>query len=68
MVGRSQLANKFVPSLEKNLEPKCMRDVGGHSLQCSKLKPSYEFHFEGLSNFNPSTEGFVQIQDVNPKI
>ena len=25
--------------------------------QCSRLKPSYEFHLEGLSNFNHSTEG-----------
>ena len=35
---------------------------------CSRLKPSYEFHFEGLSNFNASIEGLVQIQDVNPRI
>ena len=38
------------------------------SIQCSKLKPSYEFHFEGLWNFCPSVEGLVQIQDVNPRI
>ena len=36
--------------------------------QCSRLKPSYEFHFEGLSNFSLSVEGLVQIQDVNPRI
>ena len=36
--------------------------------QCSRLKPSYEFHFEGLSNFNRSFEGLVQIQDVNPRM
>ena len=29
--------------------------------QCSRLKPSYGFHFEGLSNFSPSVEGLVQI-------
>ena len=34
--------------------------------QCSRLKPSYEFHFEGVSNFNASVEGLVQMQDVNP--
>ena len=26
---------------------------GCHQGQCSKLKPSYEFHVEGLSNFSP---------------
>ena len=36
--------------------------------QCSRLKPSFEFHFEGLSNFNSSVERLVQIQDVNPRI
>jgi hypothetical protein len=40
----------------------CMREKeltkeGGH--QCSRLKPSYEFHLEGLSNFSPSIEGLV---------
>jgi hypothetical protein len=35
--------------------------------QCSRLKPSYEFHFEGLSTFRPSVEGLVQIQDVNSR-
>jgi hypothetical protein len=39
-----------------------------HEHQCSRLKPSYEFHFEGLSNFKSSVEGLVQIQDVNPRI
>jgi hypothetical protein len=32
------------------------------------VKPSYELHFEGLSNFSCSVEGLVQIQDVNPRI
>jgi hypothetical protein len=36
--------------------------------KCSRLKSSYEFYFEGLSNFSPSIEGPVQIQDVNPRI
>ena len=36
--------------------------------QRSRLKPSYEFHFEGLSNFSLSIEELVQIQDVNPRI
>ena len=36
--------------------------------QCSRLKPSYEFHFEGLSNFSTSIEELVQVQDVNPRI
>ena len=35
---------------------------------CSRLKASYEFHFEGLSNFSPSVKGLVQIQDVNSRI
>ena len=34
-------------------------------LKCSRLKPSYEVHLEGFSNFSPSVEGYVQIQDVN---
>ena len=38
------------------------------SQRCSRLNPSYEFHFEGLSNFSLSVEGLVQIQDVNPRI
>ena len=37
-------------------------------MQCSRLKPSYEFHFEGLSNFNSSIKGLVRIQDVNLRI
>ena len=36
--------------------------------QCSRSKLSCEFHFEGLSNFNASIEGYVQIQNVNPRI
>ncbi len=36
--------------------------------QCSRLMPSNDFHFEGLSNFSPSVERLVQIQDVNPRI
>ena len=36
--------------------------------QCSRLKPLYEFHSEGLSNFSPSTEKLVQIQGINPRI
>jgi hypothetical protein len=32
------------------------------------LKPSYEFHFEGLSNFSTSVEELVQIQDINLRI
>ena len=37
-------------------------------VQCSRWKLSYEFHFEGLSNFSSSVEGRAQIQDVNLKI
>jgi hypothetical protein len=33
--------------------------------QCSKLNLSYEFHFEGLSNFSCLVEGLIQIQNVN---
>ena len=36
--------------------------------QWSRLKPSHEFHFEWLSNFSPSVEGLVLIQDVDPRI
>ena len=43
-----------------------MAKFGCH--QCSRLKPSYEFHFEGLSNFSLSVKGLAQIQDVNPRI
>ena len=32
------------------------------------MQPSYEFHFEGLSNFSSSVEELVQIEDVNPRI
>ena len=35
--------------------------------QCSRLKPSYEFHFEGLSNIGATVEGLVQIQNVDPR-
>jgi hypothetical protein len=35
--------------------------------QCSRLKSSYEFQFEGLSNFSPLVEGLVKIQNVNSK-
>ena len=37
-------------------------------VQWSRLKPSYEFHFEGRSNFSPSVERLVRIQDINPRI
>ena len=36
--------------------------------QWSRLKPSCEFHFEGLSNFSLPTKTLVQNQDVNPRI
>ena len=36
--------------------------------QCSRLKPSHKFHFEGLSNFTSLVEGLVQIRDVNLRI
>ena len=36
--------------------------------ECSRLKPSYGFRIEGLSNFSPSTKTLVQIQDVNPRV
>jgi hypothetical protein len=37
--------------------------------QCSRVKPSYKFHFEGLSNFSPLlVEELVSIRDVNPRI
>ena len=36
--------------------------------QCSRLKSSYELHFEGLSHFSSSVERLVQIQDVNLRI
>jgi hypothetical protein len=39
-----------------------------HCMQYSRLKPSYKFHFEGLSNFSPLVEELVQIQDINPRI
>ena len=43
--------------------------LGGKGLgHCSRLKPSYEFHFEGLSNFSSSTKRLVQIQDFNLRI
>ena len=36
--------------------------------ECSRLKPSDEFHFKGLSNVSSSVEPPVQIQDVNPRL
>jgi hypothetical protein len=36
------------------------REVGFRE-QCSRLKPSYEFRFEGFSNFGPPVEGLFQI-------
>ena len=40
----------------------CKTQINHNHNQCSRLKPSYEFHFEGLSNFSPSVEVLVQIQ------
>ena len=37
-------------------------------MQCSRWKPSYEFHSEGLLSFSPTVEGLVLIQDVNVRI
>ena len=39
-----------------------------HGSKCLSPRISYEFHFEGLSNFSASVEGPVQIQDVDPRI
>jgi hypothetical protein len=39
-----------------------------HTMQCSRLKPSYEFHFERLANFSPFVEELDQIQDVGSRI
>ena len=39
-----------------------------YSAGAAYMKPSYESHFEGLSNLSPSIEMLVQIQDVNPRI
>jgi hypothetical protein len=39
----------------------------GHG-QCSRLKPSYKFHFEGLLKLSSSAEGLVQIQNVDLRI
>ena len=36
--------------------------------QCSRLKHSYEFHFEGLSNFSSSIERLLQIQRQSKNI
>ena len=53
----------------------CSGQIGSKSLCIALLRQTmfkievlYEFRFEGLSNFNPSVERPVQIQDVNPKI
>ena len=43
-------------------------EPGNRPSQCSRLKPSYEFHIEGLLDFSSSVEGLVEIQDVNPRI
>ena len=48
-------------------DPTNIRTTVG-SYQWSRLKPSNEFHFEGLSNFSLSVEGLVQIQYINPRI
>ena len=48
----------------------CFERVAGNitrPLSCeqwSRLKPSYEFHFEGLLYFSASVEGLVQIQEI----
>ena len=34
-------------------------------MQCSRLKLSYELHFERLLNFGLVFEGLIQIQDVD---
>ena len=36
--------------------------------QWSRSMPSYEFHFEGLSNFSTSVECLVQIQEYENEI
>ena len=35
------------------------RPLASAFMQCSKLKPSYEFHFEGLWNFSIAIEGHI---------
>ena len=50
------------------LLPSHLSCLSHRKTQCSRLKPSYEFHFEGLSNFSFSVEELVQMQDVNPSI
>ena len=41
---------------------------GGEPTRWSRLKSSYEFHFDGFSNFSPLVEVLVRIQDVDPRI
>jgi hypothetical protein len=59
---------------------RCGRDCrsSGHHIKASegliepatvlRFKSSYEFHFEGFSNFSLSTQGLVRIQDINVRI
>ena len=49
-------------------EPKVESLGAFASIRLLQFQCSYEFHFEGFSNFSASVEGSVQIRDVNPRI
>jgi len=63
--------------LRRHESPQCRR-LGGEaesfgsqplSLSVFKFEALIRVsHFEGLSNFSPSGEGLVQIQDVDPRL
>jgi hypothetical protein len=60
--------NNFQSSSSKNLKSflgSCLSPIHlplNTCRQCSRLKPSYEFHFQGLSNFSSSVWRLIQIQ------
>ena len=69
-MGPTLLDTKAIVKMDNNIIEglKLPLLLKGQGNQCSRLKPSHEFHYEGLSNLNPLVEGFIQIQDFDPRI
>ena len=63
---KKKIVDDFSKRTEKYLQ--LMTNTTRHHTLVFKIEALMKFHFKGLANFNPSLEGLVQNQDLNPRI
>ena len=61
-----EFSNTLADKLDSRLSARNVRSVLLY-LQCSRLKPSFEFHLEGLSNFNPKLQLKSSFESIESK-